>query len=179
MDGGFVKIENGADEAIIIQRIIKYSRSDAKIMETKFILEKLSPLELPPDESLAIEKRIIEADFESRGSGFGWAPPKFPEPTPQPSYERIKCQDYIFVFKYDENKPDILHIYSRHLTTSDDAIALFFSYDPVWDGARKRYANYSDTHGLYWFWCNQEKKVVMVISCFRRPPERPVRGRLA
>jgi len=139
-----------------------------------FIIKKLSPLKLPESAASVFERHIIKADrelpgFEEDARSLLWKPP------PRPEYERLKCNDFIFVFKYDENKPDMLHIYSRHMTTPDDVINLFFSYDPIWDEERKRFGNYSDTHGLYWFWRNKEKKVVMVISCFRKQPERPAK----
>jgi hypothetical protein len=45
-------------------------------MKTKFLIEKLSPLELPQTESLAFEEFIIEADSEFTGFGHGLLPRK-------------------------------------------------------------------------------------------------------
>lgn len=83
------------------------------------------------------------------------------------SYKAVKEQGYTFVFKYDGDDSEILHIFARHLTTIDDALDVFFSADPVWKAEYERYESYSPTHGLYWFWHDQDRKVVMVISCFR------------
>jgi len=72
-----------------------------------------------------------------------------------------------FVFKMDDVDPNLLHIYARHLTSIDDALDVFFDTTPTWNQQFERYENYSETHGLYWFWLNEKKKTVMVISCFR------------
>ena len=73
-----------------------------------------------------------------------------------------------FVFKMDEVDPEMLHTYARHLTTIDDALDAFFDSTPDWNENFKRYENYTDTHGLYWFWLDQPGKIVMIVSCFRR-----------
>lgn len=137
-------------------------------MTNQLRCKKLGLVELLPEEASIFEESIAEADIEhSTSSSTIGAPLPLWRPPSRPSYERIKCNDFTFVFKYDENNPEILHIYSRHLTTSDDAINLFFSQDASWDEKRNRFVNYSETHGLYWFWRNEEKKIVMVVSCFK------------
>lgn len=67
----------------------------------------------------------------------------------------------------DDVDPHILHIYARHLTTIDDALDVYFESKPKWNDQFERYENYSETHGLYWFWLDEPQKVIMVISCFR------------
>ncbi len=141
-------------------------------MNTQLEFEKLSPIKLPASEASVFEQHIAKADQELPIIGEALHQPSFiRKPTPRSDFERIKCNDLIFVFKYDDKKPDMLHIYSRHLTTPDDAIYLYFNQDPVWDEERKRFGNFSETHGLYWFWRNKEKRVIMVISCFKRQLE--------
>ncbi len=146
-------------------------------MKTQLEIEKLGPLKLPANQASLFEQQIAETDTELTALGVAPREPlMLRKPTPRPEYEHVKCNGLIFVFKYDDKKQDILHIYSRHLTTPDDALDLYFNYESVWDEERKRYANFSDTHGLYWFWCNKEKKVIMVISCFKRQNGRPGNG---
>lgn len=89
---------------------------------------------------------------------------------PNAKYEVIEEEGITFYFKYDSVDPSILHIYARHLTTIDDALDVFFSTTPTWNERNKRFENLSETHGLYWFWRNEKKKEVTVITCFRADP---------
>ena len=73
---------------------------------------------------------------------------------------------YLF-FRYDTVDPSILHIYARHLTSIDDALDVFFDTEPKWNEEYERFENYSVTHGLFWFWKNEERKIVVIITCFR------------
>lgn len=82
------------------------------------------------------------------------------------NYVKRKVKEHIFYFKYDISDSTILHIYARHLTEPKDAIITFFSADPIWNEKRKRFETYSENHGLYWFWLNQNDKKVMIVSCF-------------
>lgn len=73
-----------------------------------------------------------------------------------------------FIFRIEPGH-DVLHIYARHLTTPVDAIRTFFAGHPertVWNEQHRRFETYTDTHGLFWFW-RDEGRTVMVISCFR------------
>jgi hypothetical protein len=81
-------------------------------------------------------------------------------------YRRVEEQGLRFIFKYDDDAPDLLHIYARHLTTIDDALDTFFDGQTAWNAQRQRFETYTATHGLFWFWI-QENAVVMVVSCFR------------
>ena len=82
-------------------------------------------------------------------------------------YKQVDEADTRFVFKYDDDVPDLLHIYARHLTTIDDALDTFFDGEQeAWNEERRRFETYSATHGLFWFWLEQDS-VVMVVSCFR------------
>jgi hypothetical protein len=82
-------------------------------------------------------------------------------------YKRVRENGHVFVFKYEDDPPGVLHIFARHLTEIDDALDVFFSSEPSWNEELGRFENQSDTHGLYWFWLDEGAKVVMVISCFR------------
>lgn len=82
-------------------------------------------------------------------------------------YKRVAEQGYTFLFKYDSVDPSLLHIYARHLTTIDDALDVFFDTVPTWNPDRQRFEDYSDTHGLYWFWLDERNREVMVVTCFR------------
>jgi hypothetical protein len=78
------------------------------------------------------------------------------------TYKSIK-----FIFKFDALDPTILHIFARHLIEPDDAIELFYDENATteWNANRCRFETYSKSRGLFWFWI-EENKVVMVISCF-------------
>ncbi len=139
-------------------------------MTQQLIYAKLEPLKLPRKEALAFEQQIIEADEQvlERDLKPLWRkPPTILKRVARPVYERIRCNEFTFVFKYDEDNPEMLHIFARHSTTPDEAIQLFFTEDAVWHEERERFENHSQTHGLYWFWRDEDKKVVMVISCFK------------
>lgn len=73
-----------------------------------------------------------------------------------------------FVFKYDQDAPELLHIYARHLTEPDDALDVFFdnSATQTFNVERDRFERQNRSHGLFWFWIS-EPTVVMVITCFR------------
>lgn len=89
---------------------------------------------------------------------------------PQGRYARVldESSGLIFVFAYDRTDPDLLHIFARHTTSIDEAIGTFFAddADTAWNEQRARFESYSESHGLFWFWL-EEDRTVMVISCFR------------
>ena len=37
----------------------------------------------------------------------------------------------------------------------------------AWDAAKERFVTYTDRQGLYWFWLETDK-IIMVVSCFDR-----------
>jgi hypothetical protein len=81
-------------------------------------------------------------------------------------FKPIRENGITFLFKYEPEAPELLHIYVRHLTTVDDALDVYFTTTPKWNEERNRFENYSETHGIYWFWLDENKKVMM-ITCFR------------
>ncbi len=82
-------------------------------------------------------------------------------------YRRVRDQGITFYFKYDDQHPELLHIYVRHLTNIDDALDVFF--DPQrhddWDEEHQRWESRTTSHALYRFWLEEGKKIV-VITCF-------------
>lgn len=84
-----------------------------------------------------------------------------------PGYKRVVEEGITFLFKFDQVDPTILHIFARHLTSIDDALDVFFETKPIWNDKHRRFENYSDKHGIYWFWRNQPKREVVIITCFR------------
>lgn len=79
----------------------------------------------------------------------------------------VEEENIKFFFKYDSDAKDkLLHIWVRHLTTIDNALDVFFENNStIWNKKHERFESYSDKHGLYWFWLEKDKKV-MIISCF-------------
>lgn len=88
-------------------------------------------------------------------------------PPSPPRFKRVREGGITFVFKYDKDAPDLLHIYARHLTEVDDALDVFFDHSAaqVENVEQERFERTNKTHGLYWFWLD-EPTVVMVITCF-------------
>jgi hypothetical protein len=64
-------------------------------------------------------------------------------------YKQVEAGDLRFVFKYDDDAPDLLHIFVRHLATVDDALDTYFGGQTVWNAERNRFETYSQTHGLF------------------------------
>lgn len=83
-----------------------------------------------------------------------------------PRFKHFRARGIKFVFKYDDAAQDLLHIYVRHLTTPQDAVNTFFSARATWNEEFNRFETFSASHGLFWFWL-EEEKTVMIISCFR------------
>ncbi len=82
-------------------------------------------------------------------------------------YRRVREQGIVFYFKYDDQHPEFLHIYVRHLTDVDDALDTFFDSNrhDEWNEERRRWESQSATHMLYWSWLEEGKKV-LIITCF-------------
>ena len=83
-------------------------------------------------------------------------------------YRQFRASGVTFVLKYDEADPTILHIFARHLTSPADAMRVFFAARPTWNETHQRFESMTDTHGLYWYWIDEAKRVAMVVSCFAR-----------
>ena len=79
---------------------------------------------------------------------------------------RDRSTGLIFVFKVDEDAPELLHIYARHVTTPEEAIDTFIRGETTWNEERQRFETSTDTHCVFWFWLQQDA-IVMVVSCFR------------
>jgi hypothetical protein len=79
---------------------------------------------------------------------------------------RVKSNGVIFVFKYEADHPELLHIYARHRKEPSDAVEVYFDAPSVWNPERKRFEAYTETQGIFWFWLDEHRKVVFVITCF-------------
>jgi len=85
----------------------------------------------------------------------------------QKRFQVVKARGYTFILKYDAAAPDILHIFARHLTGIPDVLDVFFNHtSKMWNEDHDRFETFTKTHGLYWFWRDEKKKVVVVITCF-------------
>lgn len=63
-----------------------------------------------------------------------------------------------FVFKVDDDFPNMLHIWVRHTKTVEDAVEIWFEgTNDQWDPKYKRFATYKDTRGVYWIWLIENK----------------------
>jgi hypothetical protein len=83
-------------------------------------------------------------------------------------YQILSNGSYVFVFKYDKQSPELLHIYARHGTDPDVAIKTWFEGDrTVWNVEFNRYQTSSEFYTVHWFWLEGDK-AVMIISCFPR-----------
>ena len=91
-----------------------------------------------------------------------------------PKFKQVREQGLRFVFKYDTDAPDLLHIFARHTTSIDDALDVFFdpSATQRYNAEHRRFERYNRTHGIFWFWL-EEGAAVMVITCFREEPHEP------
>lgn len=81
----------------------------------------------------------------------------------------IKKNGYTFLFKYDKNAPELLHIFVRHLKHPIDAINVFFNQvftqeNLIYD----RKESHDNKNWLYWKYKDEVKKVILVISCFEK-----------
>jgi hypothetical protein len=80
-------------------------------------------------------------------------------------YYKEDVNNIRFVFSYDPQAPDLLHIFVRHMMEPGDAIDTFFDGQTVWNKDYKRFETSTADTTLYWFWL-KENVAVMVISCF-------------
>ncbi len=86
--------------------------------------------------------------------------------TPPKKWARYRSRNHTFLFKYEVDTSNLLHIYVRHLTQPEDAIKAFFSGTTTWNDHYQRYETVSETHTIYWFWIDEQAKKVIVITCF-------------
>jgi len=82
------------------------------------------------------------------------------------AYKRLRAKGITFVFKYEDDFPELLHIYVRHLKEPDDAIHIFLNGVTTWNDIQQLWETILDSEGLWWFWIDESKSVVMIVSCF-------------
>ena len=80
-------------------------------------------------------------------------------------YFNARALGHIFVFKYEEDSPELLHIYARHQMEPEDAIEIFFEGTVASNTERRRFESNYQGRTMTWFWLDETMKVVMVISC--------------
>jgi len=81
-------------------------------------------------------------------------------------YKRLKSRGITFVFKYEDDYPELLHIWARHRKTEEDAIYIFFNGTIARNEEHDCWATEAGTEVLWWFWIDEENKIAMVIACF-------------
>ncbi len=84
-------------------------------------------------------------------------------------YHRRRVEGHTFIFKYDDVDSSQLHIFVRHLCTPETAVDTFFdATETRYCDLYRRFESSTDSHAVYWFWRDEDSKVVMIITCFRR-----------
>lgn len=86
---------------------------------------------------------------------------------PQPAKKKRLFKQALghkFVFNYDPDDPEQLHIAVRHLGTVEGTITAFFRGITVPDPVHKRFRTETAEYFVLWFWLNEADKVVMIIS---------------
>lgn len=81
-------------------------------------------------------------------------------------YKRVRARGVTFVFKYEDDHPEILHIFARHLKEPDDAIEIFFAGLTFWKSEQGLWETRCHGEAVWWFWIDESEKVVMIVSCF-------------
>ena len=82
-------------------------------------------------------------------------------------YKNYHYEEYTFVFKYEDEPADMLHIWARHMKTVDDAVEVWFEgTKELWNNECARFETSTDTECVFWTWIDEPGKVVMIISCF-------------
>lgn len=86
-----------------------------------------------------------------------------------PRRTEVEADGFTFVFTHDPADEELLHIYARHLTTIDDALAVWFDEESEdeWNRRFERYETRNRSHVLYWKWLIQGRRV-LIITCFSR-----------
>ena len=83
-------------------------------------------------------------------------------------YKVVYYKEYKFIFKFEnDTKEEMLHIWIRHTTEPKDAIKTFLEGNTIWNKQNKRFETTNETHSVFWFWLDEDKKEIMIITCFR------------
>jgi hypothetical protein len=81
-------------------------------------------------------------------------------------YTNVTARGVTFVFKHEEDYPDLIHIWARHRKTEEDAIYIFFNGTTARNEEHDCWETKIGSEVLWWFWRNEERKIVMIITCF-------------
>jgi hypothetical protein len=84
-----------------------------------------------------------------------------------PEYKRIFSQEtgLRFVFKYEPDSAEMLHIFARHRKEPIDAITVWIEGEHAYNENHRRFEATYQGLGIYWFWIKVDA-VVMIITCF-------------
>lgn len=77
-----------------------------------------------------------------------------------PRYRSVRAEGFVFLFAYDQDAPELLHIFARHLTTIDDALRVWFdpTVEDEWNERYERFEVTTQTHVLYWKWLTEGER---------------------
>lgn len=78
----------------------------------------------------------------------------------------MKQGEYEYLFAYDKEHTDMLHIYVRHLTTPPMAISAFLYGTPFWNAQHQRFESRWNSITLSWVWFKNKPNAIRIISCF-------------
>jgi hypothetical protein len=86
-----------------------------------------------------------------------------------PRYRDVRAEGLVFLFAHDDDDPELLHIFARHLTTIDDALRVWFdsTVEDDWNETYERFEVKTKTHVLYWKWLTEGERI-LIITCFTR-----------
>ena len=89
-------------------------------------------------------------------------------------YRQFRDQGVVFVFRLGERAargagpPPHLVRWDGRMATVEDAMDVFFDPDATttWNEEAERFESYTDRYGLFWFWLDERRRFVIVITCF-------------
>lgn len=83
-----------------------------------------------------------------------------------PRQHKLIIGGVTFYFAYDPLDPSMLHIFARHLKTPQDAIRAWLGGQAAWNEAHARFHSHYQGIEVTWFWINERRRMVQVISCY-------------
>ena len=83
-----------------------------------------------------------------------------------PRYKNVKARGVTLVLKYEEDFPDLLHVWARHRKTEEDVLYIFFSGKTERNDEQDCWETKVGAEVLWWFWIDEANKVAMIITCF-------------
>lgn len=71
------------------------------------------------------------------------------------------------MLKKDTVEPSLLHIFARHLKSEENVFEIYFNGDTKWDKELDCFVTTFGNDELRWYWIDESKKVLMVVTCFQ------------